>query len=187
MLHYLCWYWIVLKQFWGQEVQLISGACERESLAQLVSQLPQFKAALITEETRFSLLKFSILFRKFICWNSQQCSVFRLLELLSRTIQLSSLEKRESSKGDYRVATLVPMAGSKNLIVNPTFIWGSDHGWQPLCCSMSISDTLPQCGGPPSGHQFYCIAHNRTQLWQGIAQDITSRLKVRNLTLSTEI
>lgn len=73
--------------------------------------------------------------------------------------------------------TLAVMAGSRNLIVNPTFIWGSDHGWQPLCCSMSISDKLPQCGGPPSGHQFYCIAHNRTQLWQGIAQDVTSRLK----------
>lgn len=70
------------------------------------------------------------------------------------------------------------MAASQNLLTNPTFIWGSDHGWQPLCCSMSISDNPPQCGGPPSGHPFYCVAHSRTQTWQGIAQDITHWLKV---------
>ncbi|KAG0556903.1 hypothetical protein KC19_11G087700 [Ceratodon purpureus] len=69
------------------------------------------------------------------------------------------------------------MAGSNNLVVNPTFIWGSDHGWYPLCCSLSISDKPPECGGPPSGHQFYCVANNRTQAWQGIAQDVTSRFK----------
>jgi hypothetical protein len=83
----------------------------------------------------------------------------------------------ESAKG--RQCTLLFMAGSNDLVVDPTFIWGSDHGWYPLCCSLSISDKPPQCGGPPSGHQFYCIAHNRTQAWQGIAQDVTSRLKVR--------
>lgn len=71
------------------------------------------------------------------------------------------------------------MAASQNLLTNPTFIWGSDHGWQPLCCSMSISDNPPQCGRPPSGHPFYCVAHSRTQTWQGIAQDITHWLKVR--------
>jgi hypothetical protein len=65
----------------------------------------------------------------------------------------------------------------KNLITNPTFIWGSDHGWQPMCCSLSICDQPPLCGPPPSGHQFYCVAHNRTQAWQGIAQDLTGRIK----------
>lgn len=71
----------------------------------------------------------------------------------------------------------------KNLITNPTFIWGSDHGWQPMCCSLSICDQPPLCGPPPSGHQFYCVAHNRTQAWQGIAQDLTGRIKVMMLTL----
>lgn len=79
------------------------------------------------------------------------------------------------------------MAASQNLLTNPTFIWGSDHGWQPLCCSISISDNPPQCGRPPSGHPFYCVAHSRTQTWQGIAQDITHWLKVRVKIISSFI
>jgi len=69
------------------------------------------------------------------------------------------------------------MDSSKGLITNPTFMWGSDHGWQPLCCSLCIRDTPPLCGPPPSGHQFYCVAHSRTQAWQGIAQDLSGKLK----------
>lgn len=73
------------------------------------------------------------------------------------------------------------MAGWNDLIINPTFMSGLDQGWQPLCCSLSV-DKTPQCGGPPTGHQFYCNAYNRTEAWQGIAQDITDRLKVNSLT-----
>ncbi len=76
------------------------------------------------------------------------------------------------------------MDSSKGLITNPTFMWGFDHGWQPLCCSLCIRDTPPLCGPPPSGHQFYCVAHSRTQAWQGIAQDLSGKLKVMISTLS---
>lgn len=76
---------------------------------------------------------------------------------------------------------MTPVIGSDrtNVIVNHDFSLGT-HSWHPNCCEASVvtaDSGIPHGVLDPSKYGSYVVVKNRKETWQGLEQDITSRVK----------
>lgn len=73
---------------------------------------------------------------------------------------------------------MAPITGSDraNVIVNHDFSLGM-HSWHPNCCEASVVTADSGISLGILDPSTYVVVKNRKETWQGLEQDITSRVK----------
>lgn len=73
---------------------------------------------------------------------------------------------------------MAPITGSDraNVIVNHDFSLGM-HSWHPNCCEASVVTADSGISHGILDPSTYVVVKNRKETWQGLEQDITSRVK----------
>uniref|UniRef100_A0A1J3JJZ3 Endo-1,4-beta-xylanase A n=1 Tax=Noccaea caerulescens TaxID=107243 RepID=A0A1J3JJZ3_NOCCA len=94
---------------------------------------------------------------------------------LKESMEISRTDNEEPPKQNNNNVTSVIASDHTNVIVNHDFSSGM-HSWHPNCCKAFVvtADSGVSHGGlAPS----YVVVTNRKETWQGLEQDISSRVK----------
>ncbi|KAF3561135.1 hypothetical protein DY000_02012966 [Brassica cretica] len=99
---------------------------------------------------------------------------------LRNSMEISRNDNGEHAKQNNN-NNVTPVIGSDrtNVIVNHDFSLGT-HSWHPNCCEASVvtaDSGIPHGVLDPSKYGSYVVVKNRKETWQGLEQDITSRVK----------
>ncbi|CAM6086771.1 unnamed protein product [Calypogeia fissa] len=93
-------------------------------------------------------------------------------ELLKKTMMGTQAERTAAQHAQqasaYQTTTPAHSPPPFNIVVNPAFGDGT-QGWFGLGCNLSLGTF---------GGKTYCIAHDRKNKWEGLAQEITERVEV---------
>lgn len=97
------------------------------------------------------------------------------VDLLIKSVSVSSpsSEFRRSEEGSETSSKNL----SANIIKNHDFSGGLDY-WHPNCCEGYVASATLDCSGetPDRPGNYYAVITNRKECWQGLEQDITSRV-----------
>jgi Carbohydrate binding domain len=75
---------------------------------------------------------------------------------------------------------------NQNIILNPNFDNGLDN-WSGRGCTIQVHDSMGDGKVLPQNGKYFAVTTNRTQVWNGIQQDITDGIQKNFLYAVTAI